>query len=92
MLYKFSITDPYNYTKEQIMDEALIFAQNEFDLLGIANPPFIELVLEHTKNNEKIYKFIAKKKSDSTSSDHNNKNTNSKLDTNTTIAAAPPSI
>ena len=61
MLYKFSITDPYNYTKEQIMDEALIFTQNEFDLLGITDLPSIELASESTKNDEKIYHFIAKR-------------------------------
>lgn len=92
MLYKFSITDPYNYTKEQIMDEALIFAQNEFDLLGITDSPSIELVSEHTKNNEKIYKFIAKRNSAPASSSHNNEDTNSKLDTDTTVAAAPSSL
>lgn len=92
MLYKFSITDPYNYTQEQIMDEALIFAQNEFDLLDITDSPSIKLVSEHTKNNETIYKFIAKRKLALASSDHNSKDTNSKLATDTTVAAAPSSL
>ena len=35
MLYEFSITDSYNHTREQIMAEALVVAQSEFDFLGV---------------------------------------------------------
>ena len=93
MLYKFSIADPYNYTKEQIMEEALIFTQNEFDLLSITDLPSIELVSESTKNDEKIYHFIAKRMAEPINLDQDSEGTTPKLRTdNDTVAASSLSL
>lgn len=81
MLYEFSITDSNNYTKEQIAIEALDVAQNEFRLLGINEEPSITLISESTEDNQKIYNFVAKKASES-SSDQGSNNSDSSSESN----------
>jgi len=92
MLYEFSITDSNNYTKEQITNEALTVAQNEFRLLGINEEPFLTLISESTENNQKIYNFVAKKASESSSNQGSNNSDSSSESGRDDGFAASPSI
>ncbi|MBT4791258.1 MAG: hypothetical protein HON90_06785 [Halobacteriovoraceae bacterium] len=91
MLYEFSITDSNNYTKEQIANEALIVAQNEFDLLGVNEEPSITLISESTEENQKVYNFVAKKTSESSSNQGSSNSDSSSSEThqNGGFAASP---
>lgn len=90
MLYEFSITDSNNYTKEQIANEALIVAQNKFDFLEINEKPSITLISESTEGNQKIYNFVAKKASRSSSNQgSSNSDSSSEKSRNDGFAASP---
>ncbi len=89
MNYDFTITDSNNFTEEQIMSEAAVIAQEEFEIQNIFEQPRIKLISVKNLKQTKIYQFLASNASSENESKDKNTAINLINKDNDDLAASP---